>query len=228
MNSNIAKSLVKNIVGIFFSPKIQPIVVNSYGRSGSTMLMDCIIQGTTSYNNSITSFFIQKSIKHNAWNLEDSDFKKGHVYKTHDYPPINNDLQGIKMVYIFSDPVNTVLSLLRLRVENGEDWMRQHFRHLNASYDKFEDILKRDTIGLERHFTSWIKEDRFKIAFIRYEALWNLQDELSDFLGTNIILPPYKERKALGKDDDKIIWKIKSTYSKFRETIANADDFIVN
>jgi hypothetical protein len=87
------------------------------------------------------------------------------------------------MLYTFADPVDVVLSLLRLYGERGEEWMKQYYDHLKVPYTNFENIIEEDQLELENHLNTWLDEDRIPIAFIKYEAMWEHQDEISEFLG---------------------------------------------
>jgi hypothetical protein len=54
---------------------------------------------------------------------------------------------------------------------------------LKVPYTNFENIIEEDQLELENHLNTWLDEDRIPIAFIKYEAMWEYQDEISEFLG---------------------------------------------
>jgi hypothetical protein len=76
--------------------------------------------------------------------------RNGMVYKTHDYPPVETFNNEVKMLYTFADPVNVVLTLLRLYDERGEEWMKQHHQHLQIPYGNFRAIVAKDQLSLKK------------------------------------------------------------------------------
>jgi len=226
-NKNIKKS-IKILITYIFSPLKNAIIVNSYGRSGSTMLRDSIVESLAKEKNKIVNYALLKSIPQPAWDLDEVKIRTGFVYKTHDYPPKKNFNCNVRVIYVFADPVDVILSLLRLYKKKGEAWMREHYEHLKAPYTDFNNIIYEDQLRLEKHFEAWIKEDRMPVAFVRYEELWNHQKEVSDFLGISIQLPPYKERNSKKFNDPQVIEKLKITYSSLREKVLNQESFFTN
>lgn len=221
------KKITKSIIGRSYSKFDYPLIINSYGRSGSTVLTNSIINCVTD-NKYLNTEVIRRGISDVAWDLEKTKLKKGIIYKTHDYPPkiINN--KDIKMIYTYADPVDVVLSLLNRFEERGEAWMKEHFNHLKVDYTNFN-IVNEDQLKLENHLDSWINETRIPIAFIRYEEMWNYQDEISNFLDLKIKLPSFKKRKAKEIDDKKLISKISDTYSSLIYKVEKFDNFkIIN
>jgi len=226
-NKNI-KISIKTSIAYIFSPLKNAIIINSYGRSGSTMLTNSIIESTVKKKNNILRRVLQKSIRRQIWNLDNEKIKKGFVYKTHDYPPKNHLNTDVRLIYIYADPVDVILSLLRLYKVKGEAWMREHYEHLKAPYMDFNNIIYEDQLRLEKHFDSWLQEKRFPVAFIRYEELWNHQKEISEFLEVPIQLPSYIERNSKKFTEPTIVEKVKITYSSLREKVFNQKSFFVN
>jgi hypothetical protein len=75
---------------------------------------------------------------------------------------------------------------------------------------------------------TWLDEDRIPIAFIKYEAMWEYQDKISEFLGFKIELPTYRKRKAKGKGDDELLSKLENTYSYLRKKIEKINGFFIH
>jgi hypothetical protein len=221
------KQDLKILVGNFFSPINEAIIVNSYGRSGSTMLTRSIVESIARKNTTLKQVLF-KSIPQPAWDLDEVKIRPGFVYKTHDYPPKNSFNCNVRVIYIFADPVDVILSLLRLYKEKGEAWMREHYEHLKAPYTDFNNIIYEDQLRLENHFDAWLQEKRFPVAFIRYEELWNHQKEISAFLEVPIQLPSYKERNSKKFTEPTMVEKVKITYSSLREKVFNQKSFFVN
>lgn len=222
------KKPVRKLLSQAYSNFDYPIIVNSYGRSGSTVLTKSIIESAVQYAPKPFRQTVFRAISDSPWRLDYSDLIGGIVYKTHDYPPKKVFREDIRMIYTFSNPVDVVQSLLRLYEERGESWMREHYQHLRASYQNFEDIIIEDNLHLENHLDSWLNEPRFPIAFIKYESMWGVQEEISKFLGFDIELPPYRERKAKERLDKKIESSIYSTYLPLQKKIDQLEPFFVN
>lgn len=220
--------LVKLAVAQTFSKFSYPLLINSYGRSGSTVLMQSIVKGAISSTNHALENISYRCISQATWDLEKSSLKNGIVYKTHDYPPkviCNNKL---KMLYTFADPVDVVLSLFRMYIIEDENWMRRHYNHLKVPYNNFRKIKVEDNLQLEKHLDSWLLEDRFPIAFIKYENMWENQNDISKFLGFEIQLPPKKERKAKKEFKKEVVEELSKTYKSLKYKIDSLDDFFVN
>jgi len=203
-----------------------PIFVNSYGRSGSTVLSNAILKSAIPGDNFLSTK-ISRGGKIGAWELDSINPTQGFLYKTHDYPQQNINHCNLRMLYTFADPVDVVLSLLRLFETKGESWMKEHYQHLNAKYGDFPKIIYEDQLGLEKHLNAWLNEERFPIAFIRYETMWKCQDDISDFLGFAVELPPYRKRQAANFNDATILESIKETYQPLQKKINTLDDFFV-
>ena len=222
------KKLIKHSLASYYSTFNLPVIVNSYGRSGSTVLMRSIVKCANEANNKKIQELAFKSVSQTAWDLNGKQLRNGIVYKTHDYPPDETFNNEVKMLYTFADPVDVVLSLLRLYDERGEEWMKQHYDHLKVPYTNFENIIEEDQLELENHLNTWLDEDRIPIAFIKYEAMWEHQDEISDCLGFKIELPTYRKRKAKSKGDDELLSKLEHTYSYLRKKIEKINGFFIH
>lgn len=170
------------------------------------------------------------SISQEAWDLDNAVLKDGILYKTHDYPPQQIPNKNLRMIYIFANPTDVVLSLLRLYNEKGEEWMKLHYSHLKINYGNFHNIIREDQLQLKQHLDSWIKEKRFPTLFIKYEKLWDYQDDISSFLGFNMHLPVYRVRKSKSKANDigsKELEMINETYRDLKKKISSLDDLII-
>lgn len=224
----VLKRVVKNIIAKSLSRLDCPLVINSYGRSGSTVLSESIIDSAGFVDVLNLRSIVSSSLTQFEWNLEGANLADGVIYKSHDYPPTEFKNKKTKMLYTFSNPVNVVLSLLRLWEEWGEGWIKWHYEHLCADYThRFEDIVHEDQLGLEKHLDAWLCETRIPIAFIRYETMWENQDKISDFLGFDIQLPAFRERKP--KDvSAELVATISDSYEPFIKKINGLSDFFTN
>lgn len=224
----MVKNYTKNIIGSYCSTFDYPILVNSYGRSGSTVLTKSIINSAIKTQNEKVRDIVFRSISQSAWDLDNVELKNGIVYKTHDYPPRKEINSSARMLYTFADPVDVVLSLFRLFENRGEVWMKEHYDHLKVPYNNFKMIISEDNLHLERHLDAWLHEERCTVAFIRYETMWEHQDDISNFLGFDVHLPPKRDRKAKKDQPQELTDKLSVTYKALRNKVSRLDDFFVH
>lgn len=222
------KGLAKNIICKIYSPFSYPLVVNSYGRSGSTVLKEGIVNGAVRNLENRQKEIVKSSIYQKQWDLSNRTLHDGVLYKTHDYPPAKSLKSNVRILYSFSDPVDVILSLLRLYEMRGNQWMRAHCNHLKIPYTGIYKLVDHDELQLENHLQSWLNESRYPVAFIRYETMWNYQDEISDFLGSNIELPLFTERKSKETIDDTVTRRVKKTYQSFQKRVRDLSDFFIH
>lgn len=223
-----AKSILKLAYAKTLSPLKCALVINSYGRSGSTVLAHSIRDASMPALLKDSGLFSDKSFLHPAWKLNDASLVKGLVYKSHDYPPAEDFSADIRMVYIFADPVDVVFSLEKCKRVFGDLWIQKHFENLGVPSADFGRIYESDQLALEKHMDSWLAEKRFPIAYVRYEDLWNHEPELSEFLGVEIKLPPFKQRDAKELRDADKAAQLEQTYASLREKVRNVQSYFTN
>lgn len=221
------KKSFKNFIGSNITGLKYPLVINSYGRSGSTVLTKSIIDNLINSNSNLHINIISKAVSQSAWNLDKTKLSNGVVYKTHSYPPQSISNNNIKMLYTFADPVDVVLSILKQFETRGELWIKEHYNHLDVPYHDISQIIHEDQLKLENHLNIWMEETRFPIAFVRYETMWHHQKEISNYLGFNIELPPFKKRKAKSSVNNEVKKIIEKTYSQLRSTVNELKDFFI-
>ena len=221
------KNIAKNLFGQSISAFNYPLLVNSYGRSGSTVLTNSIISSAISIDNDDLKKIAHRSLSQTAWDLENDDIKSGIVYKTHDYPPERKLPENTRVLYTFADPIDVVLSLINRFDEKGESWMKEHYSHLKVEYSSF-DLVNNDQLRLKDHLNAWLNEKKYPIAFIKYEHMWGYQKEISDFLGFNVKFPPFKNRASKDLKDVKMLKLLKKTYGSLIDEIMQLEEFQIN
>jgi hypothetical protein len=221
------KYLAKIFLGKIFSFYDKAILVNSYGRSGSTMLTQSIISSLLKNKGINSQRLLTRIFFQQAWDLNETKIYNGFVYKTHDYPPKKNMSKSVCIIYIFADPVDVVLSLLKIFKEAEDDaWMRLHFEHMKTNYtNNFYSIIDYDTLQLEKHFDSWLKKTKWPTAFVRYEKLWENYHKIGEFLNIPLGLPFYRERTARQFPDLETVKRVEKTYANFRRKVNKFEDF---
>lgn len=145
-------------------------VVNSYGRSGSTVLAE--------------------SLGDVLWITDLRQMPEG-IYKTHDYP---SDVDA-KIVYTFANPLDVIASVIKM--SRKKHWLNLHCQHMRVPYFDISDIYREDKLHLEDHLNAWLGVEG--VCFARYEAMWDYQQELSDYLGVQVSLPAYRPRESTSR-----------------------------
>jgi len=191
------------------------IVVASLGRAGSTLLYNSILE--------IIGYHFGEPMLIN--NLDDCEYQKGAIYKTHDFPP-DNPPNHAKFIWTFADPYEIVISVLKQEQKEGVNRIKKHFKHLNGNFNRYDDIFDYDAMRLEEHFDRWYSEQSFDLLTIKYKSMWNYQNQLSQFVGSYIDLPTFNDRgerfKQLDKErQDKLV----DTYSELHNKIEEANKF---
>lgn len=197
----------KNVSALFLSRARTPIVVNSFGRSGSTVLTDAI----TASASRASEWGARHVVRGEAWRLESSRLVSGRCYKSHDYPT-SSVPANTKILYVFGDPLEATRSLIAKATREGAGWMRAHCDHLGVPAATVAEVLSDDVLRVESHLSAWLAYDHSPAAFIRYEEMWSMSEMLSDFLGFRITLPERRDRspKSLSERDEA---RLASTYS---------------
>ena len=207
-------------------PKID-VAVSSFGGVISSALINWLrkYKNTNAHNN-------QDNLKHAL------------------YPPVGTN-PNLHLVYIFDDPILSVLSLFRQQLSRKNKlghshFVAGHYWHLSREHRQWfqkKDKLRRDLGSLEAYlcsdfgalplcqqFQNWRTElTLHPILFVRASTIWGHLDALQPFLD----LPeaaikeflPKKERHASSKDlDPPIQEKLQQLYGDFAEEIRRMPD----
>jgi len=140
--------------------------------------------------------------------------------KTHSFSPASFTDIG-KAVFLFGDPVLSVLSTKRKRMTEG------HFRNCGAGHldPETTDIFSADVLNYEKMFDSWMQKQTFDLMCLRYETLWENLSVIDAFFGRPVKIPDQRHRgtKEVRSDEDTLI-KINNTYKGLIEKIRLAPD----
>ena len=145
-------------------------------------------------------------------------YKKGYIYKTHDYPPQRSLPSHVKIIFMYGNVYNTVISTHR----KINEWSKQHHFHLSSeSYSSDDRIYYKDILQFEKQFDSWVKTDYLKIL---YEKLYEkeTQDRLASYLGFRVKMIKQRKRKSSFANHS-FIEQIKETYKSLNDKINNRD-----
>lgn len=187
-------------------PKTIDTLVVSYGGVGTTFVID----------------FLQKH--RNVNDSQDTDGLK-HL----PFQPISLG-QNLKVLYVFGDPVEAVISLFRRRFHSTQSVKLSPFAMRNVSHEmsleEYAD-LERDSLLLGRHFRHWLSNPLgYPTLFVSYHDLWSNLDSIFDFfeISKDRIddFPRQKTRNSsVEKIDPIVLEKLTSTYDSLREELAS-------
>jgi hypothetical protein len=166
-------------------------------------------------------------------------------------PPKTIDVKS-KVVYLFGDPMNAVISFFNRRNylhsrhgyasqsmrESRKDWAYQHCRKIQGDCSRFsaewdlEDFLSHgeDLFKLEEHFDNWVNANvDYPILTIRYETLWNYLPEIFDYLQLPQSeiknFPSNKKRSSNWQEEpEHVQQKLLKIYGKLHEKITRHED----
>lgn len=134
------------------------------------------------------------------------DRKNGHMKYPHHIRNVPSSFKEygypgkVKVIYIFGDPINSVLSHFRRRLSHKKSWCKHHCLNVQGEHKKFKvswdlkDYLKNgvDLFKLEEHFDNWTTVDPDTIDFdymiLKYETACNHEKEIMSFLNTDVPL----------------------------------------
>ena len=199
-----------------------PILCASIGRVGSTLSWDALIRSRARAMLGAYHPTDWRRISAMRWNLKGARLKPGRVYKTHDFP---GDLaldRAMRILFLFGRPSDVVLSVLRCRETEGETWITDHLRHMHAS-GGLDLIFDRDVLRLEEQIDAWLALRGADILCLKYEALWERREILSDFVGFDVALPPQAAR-SVGDLDPDLVTRVREAYARLDAKVAALPD----
>lgn len=185
----------------------------SYGGSGAHMLLNIM------KNNPI---------------IDTGCFEQHHIRK-----PPKTFSEPVKVVYIFGDPYNAILSYFRRRKEQRKTWVKEHCKNIRGEYKKINenwdllDYLKNgeDLFKLEEHFDNWtnIKEKDYQVAVLKYESTSIYIKDLLDFIDMDPSKSDkfeFKKRKSDWRNQPKEVKDLlEKMYGGFYEKYKNYPGF---
>ena len=176
--------------------------------------------------------------------------QKAHIHRR--TPPSKNEIKGRKVIYVFGNPMNAVISFFQRRdalsqlhgfvtkKDNTGDinWAIKHCVALEGMSDLLEPAYDLpaylthniDMFKLEEHFYNWYHaKTSYPILFVRYETMWENLEEIFDFLKLSkkkIINFPKKETRASDWKDEapEIVDGLESIYGNLRQKFDNLPD----
>lgn len=143
-----------------------------------------------------------------------------------------------KMIYLYGDPYNTILSYHRRGFISDPD--AKHCRHMNGDYNGLIKFKSRNLQGflnngydffrLEDHVNTWMNytNRKYKIMFVKYESLPQTLPEITKWLGIeDRQLVPVKRISDWEKSEGKVKDGLHKMFGKYRERWLQFEDLIV-
>ncbi|MCF6430632.1 MULTISPECIES: hypothetical protein [unclassified Leisingera] len=144
----------------------------------------------------------------------------------HNRNPQEAPVQAARFVYLFSDPRDSVISFFQRRLtkhsnhgfasQDGprqewevaeRDWVLRHLRNLGGNGDavsgdwgleEYLEYSREDVFRMEEHFCNWLAATTREVLFVRYETLWQHEQDVIRHLGlpADSRLPEFVPRAA--------------------------------
>jgi hypothetical protein len=200
------------------------ILVASFGRSGSTILFDAIIASWAAQRFPIFPKLGRLIVSDTAWKLDETEFLGGVVYKTHDLPRYLPPHKPLKVIFIYGQASDSVISVYSSAERLGNYWLQKHFEHLRSK-GTLEDMARNDILRYEEQLDSWTQVKDVDFLGVRYEALWRHADELDKFLGFHVELP-HQRTRASPLIAPALVAQIRSSYAALDRKLAQMPDVI--
>lgn len=191
------KYFVKDVIASLLFVGIEPIVVGSTGRNGSTMLCKAISDSLVFHrfkvrSSSLSGRVLGKLAQTYIDRVSDVTSSWIPVHKTHGLLPANPPA-NVRFVFVYGDPLESALSVKRMVDLHGRIWVEEHLYNLE-SHHSCDDLFEKDILNFEKQIESWFANPTDSILFVRYEQMWKKLDEISAFLGFEVQLPERRER----------------------------------
>lgn len=172
-------------------------VVNGTGRCGTTLMYHFLLK------HHANGGFV-KDLR----TLDSAAVRNNIVYKTHSLHPFADGKKNVKVLFLFGNIYNTVLSYKRPHV-----WSDNMLKHLSADDNIGKNHLEQDIFGFGRYFRQWYRKHGYPVMFARYEKMYDNLDAILDFCGVRAHakkFPAFTERatdwaSADGETREKIV-----------------------
>lgn len=215
--NDLVKQMTQAIGAILPSRRC-PVIVASIGRSGSTLLTRSIREATVKARFGSIAPLFEKCSKGNGFDLKNTFLKNGLVYKTHALPDELSSSKNPKVVFVFGNATDAVLSVAQKGEELGEYWVSKHLDNLRAS-GSFEEVLEKDVLRIEEQIRKWGNRDDIERLIIKYDFIWECHGVIEEFLDLKISLPKRRERSKKEELSSIDVEAVRNAYIRMDEWI---------
>jgi hypothetical protein len=195
LQSKRLKASLRRFLSKILFRGLKPIVVAGTGRCGSTLLFQAISEGLVLHRFHLgTGSWLGRTViglsREHAERLSNvvSGFP---VYKTHDLFD-SKYANCAKYIFIHGDPLESAQSVELMVIKHGMIWFDEHLYNL-SSQGNIGDLFEKDILGYENQMSSWLAGDR-AVFSLKFEEIWERNDELSDYLGFEVNFPVRRSR----------------------------------
>lgn len=150
-------------------------------------------------------------------NTTPPDIARYGIYKTHRPADHFEFTDYDKKLFLFGDPVLSVMSTKLHRYEAN------HFKNCGAEWPPENDIYAQDILQYERIFDTWTQEKN--TLCVKYQAIHDYSLQIEGHLRRGILWPPWQERTTTYHDvlhTDLIT--IQQTYKSLIEKYEHAEE----
>jgi hypothetical protein len=142
----------------------------------------------------------------------------------------------VTVIYVFGDPINSILSHFRRNNDIKSDWAYHHCVNVQGNVGEFNtdwDISGyidngKDLFGLEDHFDNWVNVNPddidYKLMLIKYETSYKHEERIMDFLNTNTPLNFVARKSNWENVEDGIKNGMVGIYKPLLDKVSNFDE----
>lgn len=220
------KRILKTALQATVSSAYDAIVVASMGRSGSTLVFDAVCGGLSAARFGPLHRLGAPLVTDYAWDLSNCQLHSGVVYKTHALADEMPAIATARAIFVFTRPSDAVISLFSCSHRYGAEWIDRHLSHLRAT-GPLEDAMERDVLRIEEQIFGWLTCDSAPVLGLRYEAIWQYTDKISEFVGFPVHLPDRRSRNSPALVDNQLRYRIADTYRDLDKRVGDLPDWFL-
>lgn len=210
-----AQAVSQNI----FPCPLPPIIVASMGRSGSTLVYTAVSRAIAAERFLWLGRFGGAIVSDSAWDLGEKRYEPGVVYKTHGLAHELPAGAQAKVIFLFGPASDAALSVLACKEKYGQEWIDLHFDHLRAT-GTVQDLSSSDVLRFEEQVDGWRGKDGVERLILRYDAIWDHAETLSEFVGCPVKLPVRRARSGVNAAPREEREQFLITYARLDEKFA--------
>lgn len=190
------------------------------GRSGSTLVWDAVREGVATARFGPFSDLGLRLVSDTAWDFGEQSLVPGVVYKSHGLAHELPANCNAKVIFVFGPATAAAMSVHACRDIRGERWVKEHLRHLRATGD-LDELPDRDVLRFGEQLRGWAGLTGVRRLLLHYDAIWDSETEISEFVGARISLPERQARTGHAVADPQLQARFRATYAELDRLIAD-------
>ncbi len=221
------RKILRSQVNFFFPLEGTPIIICSIGRSGSTLIYKSIGSAIRKKHFKYFPSAIGQQLTRGGgyWFPKDKLFP-GRVHKSHMPPEFYPNDTNANIIFLYSRPSDSVLSVLSNKNRNNGFWIKQHFENLNVKAN-IDLITKKDILGIEKQIDGWLNKRGVKRLILKYEKIWENKSEIEEFLNLPLNLPDFKKRSPLSHEASNLEKECRHYYQRLDKKFEKLEDIYI-